>query len=478
VFSSLIRRLRAPRLEALFVAALVLFGFRLGVRPIGDNSMFTHLRTGIDAVRGHGIPRTDPYSFTALGHRWVVQSWLPEWTYGWADRLGGLRVVVLEQALLCAGLALLLVRLARAGSPLRTALAGAVAIGAGAGYWSPRPLLFGLVFMALLITVVERRRSPWLLVPLVWLWVQSHGSFPLGLAWLGARAVGEWLDWKAWPDETMRYVSGFVGGLVVSMLNPLGARLLAFPFTLGAKRAAFKAIVEWKSPDFQAPAGRFSLVFLVVALALLIRVRVSWRDLIPVVVFLAAALVASRNLPVAAVVLAPVVGRALRRGEGSAPRSSRAAGLPPPTRLRLNRAVLATITAAFVVFGASIWISRPLDLSGYPESAVTYLHDGGLLSASHRLAHQDFVGNYLTLRYGRGTHVFVDDRYDMFPSDVSRDYRTLLGGRVEAFSVLDRHQVDVVLWDRHLALATVLQASSRWEQVFRDDQWVVYRRTP
>jgi len=137
--STVTRRVRAPKMEALFGAVLVLFGFRLGIRPIHDNSMLTHLRTGIDAVNGHGIPRVDPYSFTAAGKTWTVQSWLPEWTYGWAHSLGGYRLVVLEQALLCAGLAWLIFRLSRAGSPLRTTLAAVVAIGIGAPYWSPRP---------------------------------------------------------------------------------------------------------------------------------------------------------------------------------------------------------------------------------------------------------------------------------------------------------------------------------------------------
>ena len=212
----------APKLESLFTAAVVLFGFRLGARPIGDNSMFTHLRTGIDMARTGSIPRSDPYSFTAFDHRWVVQSWLPEWTYGWAFRLGGYKLVVFEQALLVALLAWLVVRLARAGSPLRTALAGITAVGVGTSLWTARPLLFGLICMALTITIVERRRSPWLLIPVVWLWVNSHGSFPLGLVWLGARAVGEGLEWRAWPRETLRYVGWFLAGVVASVANPLG----------------------------------------------------------------------------------------------------------------------------------------------------------------------------------------------------------------------------------------------------------------
>ena len=475
--SAVMRRLRAPRLESLFVAVLVLFGFRLGVRPIADNSMFTHLRTGVDMVAGEGIPRVDPYSYTAAGRHWVVQSWLPEWTYGWAHRLGdGFELVVLEQALLCALLALLIARLARAGSPLRTAVAGAVAIGIGAPFWSPRPLLFGLVCMALVVTVVERRRSPWLLVPLVWLWVQSHGSFPLGLAWLGARAVGEWLDWRARPHDTLRYVGWFVAGLGASVISPLGARLLLFPLTVGEKREAFMTIAEWKSPNFQSSAGRFSLLFLALALVLLVRFRVSWRDLVPVVGFLVASLLALRNLPVAAIVVAPVLGRALRRPEGYTGRPLSTAGPPAPANARLHRALMATILALFVLFGASAFTTPPLRLRAYPVRAATYLDDQGLLAGPHRLAQQDFVGNYLTLRFGRTARVFVDDRVDMYPATVSEDYRELLGGTPESLGVLDRRGVDVVLWDRQLALATVLQVSGRWVQVLRYDDWVVYRR--
>ncbi len=466
-------RLRTPKLETLFVATFALFGFRLGVRPIGDNSMLTHLRTGIDMVGSGSIPRTDPYSFTAAGRPWVVQSWLPEWTYGWAYRLGGddYRLVVLEQAVLTAALAWLVLRLARTGSPLRTAGAGLIAVGIGAPFWSPRPLLFGLICMALTVSVVERRRTPWLLVPIVWVWVNSHGSFPLGLAWLAARAAGEALDWRAWPGHAVRYVGGFAAGLVVSVLNPLGARLLAFPFTLGDRREAFENIVEWMSPDFQRQ--RAALVFLTLALLLLARARLTWRDVIPSVAFLAAGLLAVRTLPLTAVVLAPVLGRILRAPESTPDRRPSAARSG-----QVNRIFAVAIAAAFVLFGAAAWSDRPLRLDGYPEEAVTFLERGGLLGEPHQVAHPDFVGNYLELRYGRRVKVFIDDRYDMYPPAVSRDYRTLLGGRPGSLDILERRRVDVVLWNARLPLTGLLEGSAGWREVFRDDDWVVFERQP
>jgi len=465
----------------LFVAAFVLLGFRLGVRPIGDNSMFTHLRTGIDMVAGRGIPRTDPYSFTALGHHWVVQSWLPEWTYGWAHRLGGFSLVVLEQAILMAGLAWLVVRLARTGKPLLTAAGGVVALGVGVAYWLPRPLLFGLLCMALTITIVERRRSAWLLVPVVWLWINSHGSFPLGAVWLVSYAAGQALDRRAWPADSFRYVAGFVAGAVAAVANPLGARLLAFPLTLGIKASTFATIREWKSPDFQSAGGRVSLVFLSLALVILFRARLVWRDLLPAIVFVGLGLVAVRNLPMTGVVMAPILGRSLRRDDGRPIREASRPLAAPVGRLpslRANRIVLVGIGMVLVAFGSSIWAGPVLALEPYPVAAVSALDHGGLMGPGHHLAAQDFVGNYLVLRYGRRAHVFVDDRYDMYPSGVFDDYEKLLHGSPGAMRVLERRGVDVVLWENDFPIVSILESTPGWVQVYRDRDWVAFRRSP
>ncbi len=512
---------------------MVLFGYRVGARPIGDNSMLTHLRTGIDMARTGAIPRSDPYSFTAFGDEWVLQSWFPEWTYGWAYRLGGLELVVFEQALLVALLVWLVVRLARTGSPLRTALAGLTAVGVGAAFWTPRPLLFGLICMALLITVVERRRSPWLLLPVMWLWVNSHGSFPLGAVWLGAVLVGDLIDTHALPRHNLRYVWGFLAGLAVSVLNPLGPKLLFFPLTLGEKQEAFRSIVEWRSPDFSRGGGYFVLIFLTLALLILLRGRPAWRDVLPAVGFLIAGLVAARNIGVLAVVLAPALGRALRKpsvdaGEGAAGADAGpAAGLglaggvgidpsgstqpapepepepeaeleaepapePDPDpglvtagasgiaggdgeqRVQINRLMLLVLLAAFVVFTVRIASDPPLDLVGYPNKAMQYLRDQGRLEPPNRLVEQDFIGNYLEFQWPN-VPVFIDDRFDMFPLSVSRDYEALLNGRPGSLEILDRLKADTVLWQRKLPLVTILQTAG-WRETNGDEDWVVLER--
>lgn len=466
---SLKARLRAPSTESLFVATIVLFGFRLCAHPIGDNSMFAHLRTGIDMTGGLGIPRHDVYSYTAHGEPWVVQSWLAEWTYGWFYRRGGLQWVILEQAAITALLAWVVVRLARAGTPLRTALGGVVAVGAGAAYWTQRPLLFGLLCFALLVTVVERGHSPWWLVPLVWVWVNTHGSFPLGLAWLAARFLGEGLDERRIPRGRLRYGVAFVVGLAVSAINPLGPRLLGFALTVGDKRHVFEQVVEWRSPNFQHADGLFTLAFLLLGVLIVLRKGLHWRDALPIVGFIALGLIAVRNLPLAAIVLAPAVGRSLRVADGSERQKQR--GAP-----RLNAAFAAVLALGYLVFALSGTSGKTLDTHSYPVAAVTYLERQGLLKAPHRIAHQDTVGDYLILRYGRSARVFVDDRYDMYPTKVSDDFTTLIGAGHGALDVLRRRDIDVVLWDRSAALPALLKATGEWKGR-RFGAWEVLQKT-
>jgi hypothetical protein len=320
--------------------------------------------------------------------------------------------VILEQAALMAVLAWLVVRLARAGTPLRTALAGSIAVGAGAAYWTQRPLLFGLVCLALTVTAVERRWNPWWLVPIVWVWVNTHGSFPLGLLYLGVRGAGEWLDERRVPSA--RAIGVFAVGLAAGALNPLGPKLLTFAVTLGDKREVFREVTEWRSPNFQRADGMWTLVFLAAALVVLLRYRVAWRHALP--------------------------------------------------------------SVAFLLFAASGTTGDLLDLRDYPVAAVKYAEREKLFAAPHRVAHNDIVGDYLVLRHGRDARVFADDRFDMYPVQVSDDLTQLIRGGSGALRALDRWKIDVVIWNADSPLVALLDQTGDWRHVYRKAGWVVLRR--
>lgn len=463
---------RATGVEALVLATFALLGFGIGARPLGDNSSFLHLRTGIEILKTWHIPTADPYSFSAHGQPWVVQSWLASVTYGAAYRVAGVHLVVLLDAVLMALLAVVVATLARTGVGPRTMASAGVAVILGALYWSPRPLIFGLVGLGLLVLVVERDHNPWWLVPIMWVWVNTHGSFPLGYAWLGLRLVGEAIDTRSLRRTRWKLAGISVVALAVSAINPLGPKLLAFPFSVGDKQAAFKHIVEWASPNFQTGQGMMTLVFLGLAVIIVGRAKLAWADTLPVAAFLVLGLFSARNLAPFAVVIAPALGRALRPTMPSSPAGN------DPARRRLNMAAGAALGLLAIVFTASSLSGSGLALAPYPTKAESWLAANGLLDpARHRVVSQDWVGCYLILVRGLHGRVFIDDRVDMYPLSVSSDYEALLHGQSNSADILSRYGADVVLWQRKLGLPGILDARGGWRHAYEDRDWVVLTRS-
>lgn len=456
-----------PTLEALFVATFALLGLRLGLRPLGDNSLFIHLRTGLELVRTGDVPRADPYSFTAAGDPWVVQSWLASLVYGVAERVGGFPAVRLLHGLLYAFAAWLVALLARTGAPLRTALAAALAIGLGVVYWSPRPLAFGILAFALTVWIVERRRTWWLLVPVVWVWANSHGSFVLGVGWLVLVTAGQWLDGgrrRGVRPAALPWLGGFVVGMVVAAVNPLGPRLLMFPFTIIGRRDAFAHVVEWRSPSFQSGRGLLTLLCLIGVALVVARARPAWRDLLPLAAFLFLGLAAQRNLPMAAVVAAPVLARSL-----AGVRSAEVGSLVSRRTVHLAIAgVLGVLATIFVAVAAR---EPAFAFDGYPVAASDLVPTGA------RLATTDVAAGYRILQEGAQARVLIDDRVDLYPVAVTEDYLRLLDGEPGALEVLDTYDVEAVLWETDRALHAQLAASGRWRRVGEVDGWAVWLRT-
>jgi len=463
----------APQTLVVIVAAVA--GARLGLRPVSDNSTLVHLRTGLELVRTGHVPRSDPYSFTAPGHPWVVQSWFASLLYGAAYRLGGHLFVALQGALMAATAAVVALT-ARASTAWRSAVAATIAIAASAPGWSPRPLIFELLCLALVVLVTERDLDARWLVPIVWLWVNTHGSYPLGLLWLGARAVGDAIDRRGRPTEALRRIGWFGVGLVVAMANPLTWHLLTFPFVALHKRSVFQGIVEWRSPNFQNGNSFVALLFIVAALLVLMRARLPWADTLPVLGFLASALIAERNLAPFGVVLAPALAHALS-GPPQAP-------LWPAAREWATRVGQSTRFAVTVVAVAAAAlagllarsIGQPvLDLASYPVAAVNRLATTGRLGPGHHIAEIDVVGCYLIWRAGPATKVFIDDRYDMYPTSVTNAAGALGAAQGGEHKVLDTYHVDTVLWSTSSALPGALQAEG-WVETYADPHWVVLQR--
>ena len=463
------RSTRFPNLtRGSVVGALVaLLGTAIGTEALSDNSFLTHLTTGRLILAGH-FPHSDPYSFTAPGRHWVVQSWLASLLYAVADRLAGGVGIRLLVAVTTVALALCLWRLTRgARTIMGRLLTVSVPLVIGSIAWGSRPLLFGLLFLALLVLIMEEHRDPRWLVPLMWLWVNTHGSFPLGFVYLVLLAIGGRIDGQDVHAE-IRAIKWAALGILLGGISPVGPQLLLFPLDLLAKRKVLVLLAEWQAPQFTAIWQQMFLLFIVAMVVLLPRIPTErrYRSTILVAVFTAAALLGSRNVVVASVVLIPVLAMELK-GLGS---------LPSSTRKPVYGVAVAVIAAASVGLLVLGLAGPSYDLTSYPVSSITWLQDRGLLASPHRVAALDITGNYLEYRYRDKVKVFVDDRLDMFPPDVVKGERTLMNGGPDWEKVLDRYKIDTVVWDDNLPLSSLLRLSPHWKLVHRDKTWNVFQR--
>ena len=459
-------RLRQPPSLAAVIGGVVAFvSLLIGLGPLNDNSFLTHLATGRIMWDTHHLPHSDPYTFTAPGKSWVVQSWLASLFYGATDHWWGPPGVLLLVGLSAATVGALVWMLTRpAGSLVARLLILVPVIVVGTdGGWVERPLLFGLIAMGVLLLAAEGRVKPMWLVPVMWVWVNTHGSFPLGLVALGLLALGRRMDNES-PATELNALKWASIGTAIAAINPLGPRVLVFPIELLSRQDVLSHVVEWQAPKFTHIGQRAFLAEVVLAIVLVAR-RPSWRTVLPLAVFTAAALLGTRNTVVGSMIFLPGLARGMT--------DLGAMTLTGDVRRPIFRAVAAAL-AAVAVLSMIVAARGPVySYNGYPVAAVTWADRNALLGTDSRVVTRDFVGNYLEARFGTSVPVFIDDRYDMFPRSLVEDFVILNDGHAGWEAVLERYDASAVLWPTSEALGQLLAVSPRWRVVYSDQEFLI-----
>jgi hypothetical protein len=181
------------------------------------------------------------------------------------------------------------------------------------------------------------------------------------------------------------------------------------------------------------------------------------------VVFTAAALVGQRSIPLASIVAVPGLAVGL-------------AGFGRLDGHERSPIVIAAGVVLAVVAGAAVVtnLREPsYDLASYPTDGLAWLDAHGALGTGTRVAHEDTVGNVIEVLEGAGAGVFFDDRYDMFPPAIARDYLDVHDASPRWAEVLDRRRIQYLLWTRASPLAQLVAASPDWRMTYQDRGWFI-----
>ncbi len=240
-----------PVLAALTVYAVVLFVPAV----LNDGDSYWHLAAG-DWMLAHGaVLRVDPFSFTRAGASWQTHEWLSEILLAGAYRAAGwsgVLLLVAGAAALATGL--LAAHLGRWLDPLARLVVLVLAVGCLAPSLLARPHILALpvleIWAAMILIAREERRAPsLLLLPLMTLWANLHGSFAFGLALIAPFALEACIEDK-WRAATLRSWTIFaLGAAAAALITPHGLSGFLFPLKLMMMKS-LSAIAEWQSADF------------------------------------------------------------------------------------------------------------------------------------------------------------------------------------------------------------------------------------
>jgi len=439
----------------------------------------------------HHFPRIDTFSFTVAGHPWINHEWLSEIPYYLAYRAFGLVGLKTVCFLVFDAIFLLLLYLCFQESRnfKASVFVCYFATFLSTVSFGPRTVLFGYLCLVVLLIALrhfrERRDASLWFVPLLFLlWVNTHGSWSLGLIIFflfgaGGLVQGSWarVDAVRWTPKQLRHLIAVgLASLAALFVNPFGWRLVYYPFDMAFKQKLNIAhVAEWVSVDFHDLRGKMVLLLVFgLLLGALFRNR-RWRlgELLILLFALYSGLTYIRFLVLLGIVAAPVLAKQLDffplyRPEDETP--------------RVNAVVMLLLIGAMLYFWPRERQVRASVEATYPSGIVSYLN-----------AHPP-QGNTLNLYLWGGYlewHVpavktFVDSRVDVFEhAGIFEDYLSLMGADMAEHrpdAILQKYKIQYVLFPPtnsknplHLAggLVYVLQQDPHWKKIYEDNVCVL-----
>jgi hypothetical protein len=489
-----------PRLQDMLFIALFLAVIMIGPRMLNiDGDLGRHLTIGEHILATLSIPTRDLFSYTMAGEALTPHEWLAQLIFAISNRLIGLDGVVILCALLIATTFTILFRQCnrRSGMPLVGLGFSILAAATASLHWLARPHLFTLRLVVLWIGELEGLRQNthhrWWTLPLLMLvWVNVHGAFIAGFAIWGIYLVGMSVErWArtglmddGWKDNSNLNLVVAAGSLsfLVSLINPVGWRLWETTLGFLNNKYLVSHTVEYLPPNFHAASTWPFLVMILLSIILLglNLTRRSFVAILLVVFWTGMGLISARNIPLYALVVAPILAvelanliRTSRRLEGAIHLDDRIAEI----EMSLHGFVWSLLVVGLIVlfFYRNIGLNSSESRNSFspqvfPVQAVDWIE-------AEQISGPGFNyfpwGGYVLFRAWPEQQVFIDGQTDFYGENLTRQYETVLTLGDGWRQILDKYEVSWVLLPEDAQLVNALKAEAGWEVGYQDSTAVV-----
>jgi hypothetical protein len=324
------------------------------------------------------------------------------------------------------------------------------------------------------------------------IWVNSHGTFIIGLA-----MVGIWFGDEVWTGIRQRIshtqkteqkrilVSGLMLGIttLVCVLNPRGLGIIDYVKTLTSNSVVQNLVTEWAAPTFGTMMGVLFFIGLIGS-AILMVVSPKRPDFFQITSFLVFGILGLKTLRGSVwfgLVMAPIVAQHLAYIVMRVQKTERKPVKPEGSSI-LN-IFFGVLIIAMGVFSLPWFKSRlplPLAKAGLvsfetPVKATEFLLEE---NPQGRLFNSVSFGSYLIWAAYPQYKVFVDSRIELFPEKVWLDYLKISNAEGDWESTLMEYGVNTLMLSQidQPKLIQALDNSASWKRTYKDEVANIYIR--
>jgi hypothetical protein len=268
-----------------------------------------HLRMG-EQIISHGIPLTDPFSYTMPSYNSIDHEWLANILLSVGYKTVGIYgLAVIFALIFVLVLFIAIPKKFKAYSSLPLVLAGAVML----GFFGIRPQIITWFFLALLLKVIldENLWKKWkFFLPLTFIpWVNLHGGFSIGIAILCLVFL-----FKSVQNRRFEFVYFAISlfSVVLTFVNPYGPRIWWEVWMTLSDGSLRWNIAEWVPAFFYVDFALFILFALSLFLVFKYRQKIGGLKILIYLFLLSMAVSSIRHLPLWALSAIFVTSTALK----------------------------------------------------------------------------------------------------------------------------------------------------------------------
>jgi len=499
-------QLKRISIEHIWALAVIIgvFAF-VSTHPIRPHDFWWHMALGREILDSGHIPSVDIYSYTATGQPYPSYQafWLMDVILYQVYVVGGAELIVFfhSVAITAAYATVMWLGHTLTGNWRTAALSTLFAAALGLNDFNVRPqaIVFPIATTLLLAMVQydQTHRRGWLAVfPVgMLIWVNCHGTFPLGLLLIGfwlfdsfwQAIVSEERSARAAVEHAVAPGVALVMAALACLVNPRGISTVSYVSGMSSNPTIQSMVPEWAPPTFTTLTGQLFLIGLLIVAALLAvsPKRPSPFQLLSFIAFAGLGLRTTRGAIWFGLVMGPVLAdhlaalaretrRRLYQRFGALPRSH-SQGNPI-----LNLTLLVVLCLGALI--SLPWLKQVLPLP--PKKAGVISAETPLAATEYLVAarlpgpvfHAMSFGSYLIWRAQPDYPVFVDSRIELYSPEIWYDYIGISAATENWEERLSKYGVRTLMLstEEQPALVAATEESERWQTVYDDEAAVVF----